>query len=453
MKPTATIKEKFKLFLIIMTPILVTQLGMYLMTFFDTAMSGQAGAEDLAGVAIGSSIWFPIFTGLSGVLLAIVPILSQSIGAGKEEEVPFSLIQGVYLSIFLSIVLIIAGIFLLEPLLAFMSLENDVAHIALHYLIGLSFGILSLFVYTVLRSFIDSLGHTRVTMVITLLALPINVFFNYVLIFGAFRFPRLGGIGAGYATAITYWVILFITLFFVVKVRPFSHYPIFNKLYTVSLSKWKEILLLGLPIGFTIFFETSIFSAVTLLMSEFATTTIAAHQAALNFSSLLYMIPLSVALTLTIAVGFEVGANRLEDARQYGFLGLTIAVIISIGSGLIIYFFREPVSMIYTTDPVVSLLTQQFLVFAVFFQLSDAIAAPIQGALRGYKDVNIPFVIALISFWFIGLPAGYMLANFTTLGPFGYWLGLIIGLATGAIGLSFRLRAVRKKVEKIQYSH
>lgn len=450
MKPTHTLQEKVRLFLVMMMPILVTQLGLYSMNFFDTTMSGQAGAEDLAGVAIGSSLWVPIYTGLSGILLALTPILSQSIGAGRREDIPFSVQQGVYLSVVMSFVIIIVGAFVLNPILSLMSLEAEVERIAFHYLVGLGFGILPLFMHTALRCFIDSLGQTKVTMIITLLALPINIFFNYVLIFGAFGFPRLGGVGAGYASAITYWLIFFITIYYVVRVQPFAEYRIFTTFFKVSFSKWKEILLLGLPIGFTIFFETSIFAAVTLLMSTFDTATIAAHQAAINFASLLYMLPLSMAFTLTIVVGYEVGAKRIKDAKQYSYLGMTIAIMMGLIAGLIIFVLREPVSRLYTVDPAVAMLIQHFLIYSIFFQLSDAIATPIQGILRGHKDVNIPFILALISFWFIGLPTGYILANYTEFGPFGYWIGLITGLAVGATALLWRLYVIQKRVERGQ---
>ncbi|MGE6297084.1 MATE family efflux transporter, partial [Guptibacillus hwajinpoensis] len=212
MYPTKTIKEKIKLLAIILYPILITQVGLYSMNFVDTIMSGRAGANDLAGVAIGSSLWVPVFTGLSGILLAITPIVSHYIGAKQEDRVSFSVLQGIYLSIALSVSILVVGYFILDPILNTMDLNNKVAQIAKDYLIGLSFGIIPLFIYSVLRSFFDALGETRTTMLVTLTSLPINVFFNYVLIFGKWGFPQLGGVGAGYASAITYWFILLIAL-------------------------------------------------------------------------------------------------------------------------------------------------------------------------------------------------------------------------------------------------
>ena len=182
-------------------------------------------------------------------------------------------------------------------------------------------GIIPIFVYNALRAFIDALGKTRVTMVITLVALPINICLNYLLIYGKLGFPELGGVGSGYATAITYWIMAIIAIFVVIKIHPFSVYGIFRKFYPVSWNEWRSLLKIGLPIGLSIFFETSIFSAVTLLMSEYDTITIASHQIAMNFASLLYMIPLSISMALTIVIGFEVGAKRYKDAREYSFIG------------------------------------------------------------------------------------------------------------------------------------
>ncbi|MDP5275474.1 MATE family efflux transporter [Chengkuizengella axinellae] len=442
---TTTKKAKISQFVMIVLPILISQLGLFSMNFFDTVMSGQVSPTDLAGVAIGSSIWVPIFTGLSGILMALTPTVSQYVGAKENSKISQAVIQAIYLSIVISLVIIVIGIFFLKPILQSMDLETEVRFIAFNYLKALSFGLIPLFVYNVLRYFIDGLGHTLITMLITLLTLPINLFFNYVLIFGKFGFPRLGGVGAGYASMITYWCILFIAIIIIIRGQPFINYRIFHRLEKVSFNVWGRLMKIGIPIGFSIFFETSIFAAVTLLMSEFDTNTIAAHQSALNFASFLYMIPLSISMALTISVGYEVGAKRFRDAVQYSYIGISSAVLISLLSAIGLFIWSDQVAGLYTKDASVLELTKHFLYFAIFFQLSDAIAAPIQGALRGYKDVNSTFILAFVSFWVIGLPVGYYLANYTSYGAFGYWIGLISGLAVGAVCLIIRLIYIQKK--------
>jgi len=447
MKNNSLKREKLNYFSSILFPILVTQLGLYAMNFFDTTMSGKVHPNDLAGVAIGSSLWVPVYTGLSGILLSITPIVAQLVGAKKTKDVPYMVVQGIYVSIVISIIVTILGVIVLDPILQNMGLDKPVSHIAKWYLISLSLGILPLFIYAVLRCFIDALGYTRVTMFVTLCSLPINFVFNYLFIFGKLGFPKLGGIGAGIASAITYWCITAIAVIIVMRQSPFKKYGIFKTFYSVSLKAWMEILVIGVPIGLSIFFETSIFAAVTLLMSQYNTITIASHQAAINFASFLYMIPLSISMALTIVVGHEVGAKRIRDAKQYSYLGISMAIFLSILSAALIYFFRPEVASIYTEDSAVLKLTQDFLIYAIFFQLSDAIAAPIQGVLRGYKDVNVTFIMALISYWVIGLPVGYLLATCTSLDAFGYWIGLISGLAAGAVGLSARLFFIQRRNE------
>lgn len=449
MEQTFQISQKVRRLLVILVPILITQVTMFAMSFFDTVMSGRYSANDLAGVAIGSSIWLPVQTGLSGILLAITPMVAQYLGAGRQKAVQPTIIQGIYLALVISAFIIIGGILFLDPLLQWMDLDEPVRWIARQYLLALAFGIPAFFIYTVLRCFIDALGQTRVTMNITLLSLPVNVVLNYIFIFGKLGLPALGGIGAGIASAMTYVIICTLSIYVVMKHEPFAGFRIFGYLQAVSLKLWLQILKIGLPIGFAIFFETSIFAAVTLLMSGFDTITIAAHQAAMNFSSLVYMVPLSISMSLTILIGYEVGARRWREAKQYGVLGIGIALVMASLFGVLLYVFNGQVAGLYTTEDEVRELARHFLIYAIFFLLSDAVGAPIQGVLRGYKDVNTTFMLALLSYWVIGLPSGYVLAKYTSLGAFGYWIGLIIGLAVGAVCLLWRLIYIQRKHQQL----
>jgi MATE family multidrug resistance protein len=445
MKQTLTIPQKIRQLLVILVPILVAQITMFSMSFFDTVMSGQASTQDLAGVAIGSSIWVPIGTGLGGIFVAVTPIVAQLIGAKRQEDIAVKVVQGIYLALVISGLVIVVGAITLDSILDLMGLEDTVRRISRSYLLALTFGIPALFIYQVLRSFIDALGKTRVTMLIALLSLPINVSLNYLLIFGKFGFPTLGGVGAGVASAITYWCLALIAWILILRQDSFTAYHMFERFFGVSIKEWKEQLKIGLPIGFAIFVETSIFMVVTLLMSNFNTVTIAAHQVAMNFATLLYMVPLSISSALTILVGFEVGAGRHKDARQYSYLGMGMSVGMAWICAIILLLFSKQVATLYSREVEVIQMAQQFLIYALFFQFSDAIAAPIQGALRGYKDVNVTFSTAFISYWMIGLPAGYYMASYTSLGAVGYWIGLILGLAVSAVGLSGRFLAVQRR--------
>ncbi len=448
MQETKTLQEKTKYMIKIVLPILITQVALYLMTFFDILMTSKYSIEHLAGVSIGSSLWVPVYTGLTGILLGITPIVAQLIGAKKHEDVRSFVQQGFYIAILLAFFVFIGIIVLIDPILNIIPLEANVREVARKYLLMMCIGLIPLFLYSVLRSFIDALGKTRVSMFVTLLSAPINIALNYVLIYGKFGLPALGGVGAGLASSLTYWLILFITILIVKNNQPFADLRIFQCWTIPSLSKSKVLTKIGLPIGLSLFAETTIFSAVTIMMSVYSTAVISAHQVAMNFTSLLYMIPLSIAMGVTILVGHEVGAKKYQDAKVYSWLGVCTAVAFSFVSVSILIIFREAIAGIYTNDSEVINLAVQFFFFAALFQLSDAIQAPVQGALRGYKDVTITFIMAIISYWVIGLPTGYLLGTYTSYGPFGYWIGLIVGLTIGAITLGTRLVYLQKKFSK-----
>ncbi|MED4205062.1 MATE family efflux transporter [Neobacillus mesonae] len=445
MNQSFSLKGKTKQIFVLLIPILITQLGMFSMVFFNTIMSGKYNSADLAGVAIGSSIWNPVFTGLSGILLAVSPIAAQYFGEKRSNEVASVVKHGIYLSFFITAIIIVFGLFLLDPLLGKMGLPGRVQNTAKGYLIGLSFGILPLFLFNVLRSFIYALGRTRVVMVIMISSLPVNFFLNYVLIFGKWGFPELGGAGAGYATSITYWAILAFTTYIVKAEEPFAAYRVFANMKEFSWGRCREILKIGVPMGLSTFFETSMFAVVTILISKFSVTTVAAYQSALNIVSFLYMIPISISMALTVLVGYEVGAKRYKDARDYSWLGIVLAVLIAVVTGLFVVGFRYQVAGFYSNEAAVINLTAYFLIFALFFQISDAIQATAQAALRGYKDVNLAFVMTLFAYWAICLPVGYVLAHYTQLGVRGYWIGLTVGLLAAGIALSIRLLYIQKR--------
>jgi multidrug resistance protein, MATE family len=446
MYPTNTLREKASLFFHILWPILITQISYNLMTVIDTMMSGRAGTDDLAGVAVGSSLWMPVYTGLTGIMLAITPIVGQLIGNNKRSDVGHTVTQGFYLAILISLLVLAVGFFALQPVLGIMDLSTDVHTVATDYLHGLAIGIIPLFASAVLRNFFDAQGYTRVTMIILLLALPVNTLLNYLLIFGNFGFPELGGAGAGYATAITYWFIFGVSIFLTFQVKEMRSHYLFVRWYKVSFQSWKEQLKIGVPMGLSTFFEASIFSVVTLLMgSLFDTNIIAAHQTALNFTTLMFMVPLSISIGMTIVVSYEVGARRMEHAKQYAILGVSSAIVVIGILSLFLFLFREQISYLYTSDRAVVLLAMQFMLFAIMYQFSDAAQASLQGVLRGYKDVTVPFIIAFISYWIVGLPSGYLLARYTTLEPYGFWVGITLGLTCAAVGFFLRLRFIQRR--------
>jgi len=398
-------REKLKNLVSLMLPILATQLANMGMGFFDASMSGQAGNVDLAGAAIGSNTWAPLHTGFGGILIAAMPIIANALGAGEKKKITTVVQQGMLLALAFGLLIIVSGFFWLPLFLAQMGLTDEVYRIAIWYCAGVAIGIIPLFLTVPLRSLIDTLGHTDLTMKLYLVGLPINAFLNYILIFGKLGCPRLGGIGAGVATGLTYWLLFALFVLTVVKVNKFNDYtPL--KFAKPDLKQIKEYLRIGVPMGFSIFLEVAIFCVVAFFMAKFGTDTIAAHQAAMNMAALIYMIPLSFSTALTIVIGIEYGAKHLQEAELYGKIGVQLSVAVAVVYMGLEYFGRGLIAQIYTSDTQVQFLLQQFILFALAWQCGDTIAAPIQGILRGYKDVDSTFWSNVFAYWGICLPLG-----------------------------------------------
>lgn len=439
-------RDKLHRLLSVMVPIICTQIAIMGMNFFDASMSGQAGDVDLAGAAIGGNIWMPIQTGLSGILMAAMPLVANLLGAGEKQKIMVVVRHGLLLALCFALLVLVGGAAFLPHFLQNMGLAPEVYHVALWYLGGLGLGVIPFFMITPLRSLVDTLGYTHLTMRIYLLALPINACLNYVLIFGKLGLPRLGGIGAGVASGLTFWLLLCVFAFVLTRLEPFKGYDVFG--FVRPKASWlKEYLRIGVPMGVSIFMETSIFGVVALFIAKFGTETIAAHQAALNFSSLIYMLPLSFSLALTIVVGVEYGAKNYQGARDYVTIGLQTSLGIAGFYMLAEYFLREQIALIYTTNPDVVALVKVFLLYAIGWQAGDAIAAPIQGILRGYKDVDATFWASMLAYWGICLPLGLFLDYKVGNGAFAYWQSLDCGVISSATLLSLRLIWLQKRLK------
>ena len=444
MYPTHHFKDKFILFLKIFFPILVYQFANYSASFIDTTMTGQYNTIDLAGVSMATSLWNPFFTFLTGIVSALVPIVGHHLGRGKKEEVASDFYQFLYLSLGLSIFLFIL-VFLVAPLvLNNMGLESAVADIAIRYLWFLAIGIIPLLLFSVIRSLLDALGLTKLSMYLMLLLLPLNSSFNYLLIYGVFGFPELGGAGAGLGTSMAYWALLGISILVLLKQEKLKELHLEKRL-PLDRNKIKEAIKLGLPIGGTVFAEVAIFSAVGLIMAKFSSLIIASHQSAMNFSSLMYAFPMSISTAMAIVVSYEVGAKHLEGAKKYIKIGRLSAMAFAILTLSFLYVFRENVASLYGHDKEFIQLTASFMTYSLFFQLADTFAAPLQGILRGYKDTVIPFYLGILGYWGVAIPLGLFLDYSTNLDAYSYWIGLIVSLIVSGLLYQWRLQVIMKR--------
>ena len=431
-------------------PILVGQLATVGMAVVDVAMAGHASAQDLAGVSLGVSIWNMLMLAIMGVMMAINPIVAHHVGAQTFDQVPQVVRQALWKALGIGL-LGCAAANLSSLLFSHMLLEPHVREVAQSFVFITSFALPLFACYRVLYGYSTSINQTKPLMVIALLSLALNFVVNWLLVFGNWGFSAQGGVGCAWATLITVAFNLLALLWWMHHASAYrSTWPL-GHFEPPHWQHIKNLLKLGLPIGITYFAETSAFSLIALLIAEFGSTQMAAHQIALNFTSLIFMVPLSLGLALLTRVGQSLGAGDAVQARYQSWVGVALGLVFAVLSALLIALFRHDIARAYTTDVTVITLTAELLFLAALFQLSDSTQVITSCAIRGYKVTRAPMLIHMTAFWAFALPLGYVLGLAPKWLPWspaqpmaaqGFWIALIVGLTIAALGLSALLRQV-----------
>ncbi|SEA56899.1 multidrug resistance protein, MATE family [Desulfuromusa kysingii] len=429
-------------------PILAAQLAQQALAFTDTVMAGRVSTADLAGVAVGGSIWGPLFLFLYGVLLAITPMVAQLYGAGKIAETGPLARRGALVSIPLVLIIILL---LRNASIIFypMGVEPQVAVIAANYLKAISWGVPAVTLFFLLRNLSEGLGLARPSMLIGLASIPVNVVGNYLFIYGKFGFPAMGGVGCGWASALSLWFMCGCMLLTIWRVRRYNMTHFFDLGKKCGVEGAAQFIRLGLPIGVSLLVEASIFALIALFLSPLGAMTVASHQITLNYSSLIFMIPLSLSSAITIRVGHAIGRQRFDRARLVSVAGISLNSLIALFTATLTMVFARNIAEIYTHDPEVIAIAVGLLYLNALYQFSDAFQVGAAAALRGYKDTRVPLLMVVVAYWVIGLPLGYSLALTNVfgspMGAKGFWLSLLIGLSVAAVLLGLRLRKVSRK--------
>ncbi|MBD3658374.1 MULTISPECIES: MATE family efflux transporter [Marinobacter] len=423
-------------------PILIAQLAQMANGVIDTVMAGHASAEDLAAVGIGSSLWMPLFLLFMGMLGALQPIISGYRGAGAVERIMPATWQGLYIAAGATVIMVLL-LTNVHPVLNLLNLEANTARITQGYLDAFAWGIPALLLMTALRGLTDGLGHTRVIMVFSLLSTLINLPLNYIFIYGKLGLPAMGGIGCGWATSLSNGVAALALLVYLNRSALFRRFHLLAERARPDPAGIGYILRIGVPIGFTIFVEASMFSVIALFLAPLGPVVVAGHQIALNVISLLFMLPLSIGMALTLRVSFLIGAGAPGTARLLSRSSLILSAAVALVFASLLFLFRDAIAGLYSSDSAVRIVTTNLLLFAAIFQIADVIQVTCISALRGYKDTRIPMLIMLFSFWVVGLPLGYLL-TFTdglvpAMGAAGFWVGLTAGLISASLLLGARL--------------
>ena len=440
------VKKDIKKLLSVMIPILVAQVSTAGVTFINTTMAGHAGADDLAGVSVGAGLFYPLLASIIGLLMAGTPLMAQLIGRKERESLPFIVRSGMVIGLSVWALFTAAYFFFIDDLLASLALEAAVEHIARYYLMTMIGVVFFLALMIPLRCLTDTAGSTSISMKLFLMAPVINGIFNYLFIYGHGGMPALGGIGAGLATMMTYGFLLGLFLLVVMKSKDLGGRQIFASLALRS-KDLREYLVVGVPSGLSIFMEMSLFSLIIVFLSRYGTDALAAYQIADNFASLVYMLPVSCSMALTILIATAVGAGDMTLARRYKKAGFVVAMAGAMMTASFTVLFRNSIGSVYTDDAAVALIAGQFLIYSAGWQLFDAISTPIQGILRGLKDTRISFILMVLAYWGGCFPMSLFLDSHTALGADSFWLGLDFGVGCSAFLMILRLLYVERKLD------
>ncbi len=429
-------------------PIIIGNLAGMGMNFVDTVMAGRLGAVSLGAIAIGGAVWSAVFLFALGVMMAVPPAVSHLDGAARYREAGAVTRQGGWLALSLAL-LIWVSIRHCAPLLAMLEVDAHITPIALQYLRALSWGAPGVCLLLALRYFSEGVGRTAPTMWLGFMGVALNVPANYILMYGKLGFPALGAVGCGWATALIYWLQLLALLGWIAWRKDYFRYAVLERFEWPRWQALRELLQVGLPVGGMIFVEGSLFVGAALLIGSLGHVPIAAHQIAINFSALCFMVPLGLAGAITVRVGNALGRGEPKAARLAGQVGIGLTLITQSVAAAMMLLLPGWIVGWYTHDAEVIPLAISLLMIAALFQFPDGIQAAAGGALRGYKDTRIPMLYTVIAYWCAGMPLGWWLTFRMEWGAAGMWTGMIAGLSIAAVLLGARFMRTSRRLAEL----
>jgi multidrug resistance protein, MATE family len=418
-------------------PMILAQLLQAGMGFVDTVMVGRVGPTDLAVVGIATNLWILVYLGSLGMLMSIMPIAAHHVGAGETSQLTRIFQQGLWYALAVGAAAFLAVRYI-PGIAHYMSVDAEVLPGLDAYMDAIAWGMPAACLAMVPRFIAESSGHVKPMMLILAVMLPLNVLGNYALIYGNFGFPAMGATGAAWSTVIGMWLSAIAIHSWIFVTRKFPGIRPNATFRRPELSRILELFRLGLPISVSIVMETSLFAVVAVLMGTLGALPLAAHQVAINYATLMFMVPVGLTTAITVRVGQALGSGNHREARFRGRTGIAVAATFMFCSALVIWAFPAHIASMYTRDAAVLELAVGLLALAAVFQLFDGLQVAATGALRGYKDTARPMFLCLVSYWLIGFPLSWVAAFQLDLGPRGLWMGLVLGLVVAATLLTVR---------------
>ena len=427
-------------------PLVLGHVSTGLIGFVDNVIAGHHGTQTLAAVTIGTALlWLPMLVPI-GTLISLTATVSQLHGAGRRDEVGPVFRQALWLSLGLAL-LMFAFLSFIPLALAPFGIAPEIIPGARDFLHGVRWGVPALTLYFCMRYLCEGMHWTLPTMILGFGGLLLLAPLGYAFTFGRFGLPEMGAGGLGWASAITMWVQATAFAIYLWNSKRFAELKLFARFDPPRGKPIGDLLRTGLPIGITVLMEGGLFIATALLIARLGAVPAAAHQIAINVSSLCFMVPMGVAEATTVRVGHALGAGDVRGIRRAAHAGYLIVLGTQALSAITLLLGHEAIVALYTQDVAVAALAGSLLLFAAAFQFPDGIQVLSAGALRGLKDTRVPMWLAAFSYWGLGMPLGAGLGLWLGWGPQGMWLGLILGLTAAAVLMATRFQRSSRRLQ------
>ncbi|MBU1169550.1 MAG: MATE family efflux transporter [Proteobacteria bacterium] len=424
-------------------PLIVGHLGHMLMGVTDSIMVGRVGTQSLAASAISNVLFFLVLVLGLGISMAVTPLVAQAFGAGENKQCGVVLRQGLLVNLLTSLVLFGLTLLLADSL-KFMHQPPEIVEPASIYMKVLGFSIFPMMIFQTYKQFAEGLSVITSAMIIALLANLVNVFANWVFIFGHLGVPAMGLTGAGFGTFSSR---TFMAIAMIVVVVRSPYLKTFDPSLHYRKIDWemiRKLMKIGIPAGFQYVFEVSSFAGASVVIGWIGTRELAAHQIALNLASISYMVSLGISSAATVRVGTALGRMDARETRLAGFSAVVLCAMFMTVFALVFIGLRNILPTFYVSDPEVISIASGILVLVALFQISDGTQAVGIGMLRGIMDMKIPTVMTFAAYWVIGIPSGYILGIRWHMGVTGVWLGLFVGLSASAIMMLVRFHRISR---------
>jgi MATE family multidrug resistance protein len=430
-------------------PMALTQLSQIAMMGTDLAFIGRLGNEAVAAAALAGTVYFVSFTIGMGLVSAVAPLAAQAFGARDPHQVRRALRTGLWAALLISLPIMLFSLYGEHILLA-LGQAPVAAHLAQRYLFGLVWGVTPALWFMAIRGFMGAVNRPQPALWITLGAIPTNALLVYLLIYGEWGLPRLELFGAGLATTIVNFGTALAGLWFATRRRPFRKYHVLGHIWRLDGRLMQQLVAIGAPISMSFMMEYGLFSAAALLMGLISTTALAAHQVALQVTSILFMVPYGISMAATVRVGHAVGRHDPSAVKRAGLVAILLGIVLVAALTLAVIVSRYAIAELFfgtaeSPGAVVELTATLLLVGATLF-IADGVQTIAAGSLRGMNDTRMPLLFAAISYWLIGFTTACLLGFRTELGAIGVWIGLSVGTAIYATLLILRFRLLASRL-------